>query len=263
MAVVCDNVEAADEKMYRLSLDMLLQEFVAKAERMVQRGLPASLEEKFVRKALEVPMMGVKREDSSFSVDAKPTGEEASKDAEDGLGTPSESMDSSLTLNSQTTQSTAATSFSEEMPIDSNPVTVTPPISAPEGIPHLLRLRTALSYLFSSYLPVHVESTLNTMLTSQKSPIDFTPLDAHLLHLSTLRAEALASRSLSDFSRKRSMNEDDEFTGDRAEKKRKKEEEERKKKLGESRGVRDLKKVDVSGMKKMSDFFGKGAIKKK
>ncbi|KAI9724418.1 MAG: hypothetical protein M1812_000486 [Candelaria pacifica] len=263
IAVICDDVEAADEKMYRLSHEKLLQELVTKAERMVQNGLPASLEEKFVRKALEVPMMGVKREDSSFSVGTNLSGEEISEDVDGYLATPSESIDSSLTADSQTTQSTAATSFSEEPLIDPKQVKATPPISAPEGIPHLLRLRTALSYLFLAYLPVHLSSTLNTMLTSPKSPINFSRLDAHTQHLNTLRAEALASRSLSDFSRKRSMNEDDECEDARTEKKRKKEEEERKKKLGQSRGVRDLKKVDVSGMKKMSDFFAKGAIKKK
>ncbi|KAI9704235.1 MAG: hypothetical protein M1836_007096 [Candelina mexicana] len=263
MAVVCDSVEAADEKMYRLSHEKLLDVLVAKAECMVQKGLPASLEEKFVRKALEIPMMGIKREDGLHPIGPKTNGEGASEDIDDTLATPSESIDSSLTADSQTTQSTAATSFSEESPTNRQLVTITPPISAPEGVPHLLRLRTALSYLFSAYLPIHLTSTLNTMLASQTTPIDFSPLDTHILHLNTLRVEALASRSLSDFSRKRSLNEDDECAEDRAEKKRKKEEEERKKKQVESRGVRDLKKVDVSGMKKLSDFFGKGSIKKK
>jgi len=55
---------------------------------------------------------------------------------------------------------------------------------------------------------------------------------------------------------------DDEAAETRAEKKRRKEEEEKRKKAGESRGLRDLKKVNVTGMKKMSDFFGKGAVTK-
>jgi hypothetical protein len=50
---------------------------------------------------------------------------------------------------------------------------------------------------------------------------------------------------------------EDEDSETRAEKKRKKEEEEKRKKAGESRGVKNLKKVNVSGMKKMSDFFKK------
>lgn len=59
------------------------------------------------------------------------------------------------------------------------------------------------------------------------------------------------------------MYEEDDAAETRAEKKRRKEEEEEKKKAGESRGIRDLKKVDTKGMKKMSDFFGKAAAVKR
>ena len=55
----------------------------------------------------------------------------------------------------------------------------------------------------------------------------------------------------------------DIFGAEADEEKRKKEEEEKKAKAQESRGVRDLKKVNTTGMKKMSDFFGKAAPKKK
>ena len=72
-----------------------------------------------------------------------------------------------------------------------------------------------------------------------------------------MRAEALSTRSLSDFSKKRNLDDDDEAAEERAEKKRKQEEDDKRKKSQESRGVRDLKKVNVSGMKKMSDFFAK------
>lgn len=47
---------------------------------------------------------------------------------------------------------------------------------------------------------------------------------------------------------------DEEKIAEREEKKRKKEEEERRKK-SESLGVKKLRKVDTSGMKKMSAFF--------
>ena len=57
------------------------------------------------------------------------------------------------------------------------------------------------------------------------------------------------------------MEEDDEVVAAREEKKRKKEEEERRKK-NESRGVKELKKVDTSGMKKLSAFFAKVPAKK-
>ena len=50
---------------------------------------------------------------------------------------------------------------------------------------------------------------------------------------------------------------EDEDSETRAEKKRKKEEEEKRNKSGVSRGVKNLKKVNTSGMKKMSDFFKK------
>ncbi|RYC55362.1 hypothetical protein CHU98_g10847, partial [Xylaria longipes] len=60
-----------------------------------------------------------------------------------------------------------------------------------------------------------------------------------------------------DYARKRVL--DDEEVADRAEKKRKKEEDDKRKKTGESRGVRNLKKVNTAGMKKMSDFFKKKA----
>jgi len=56
-------------------------------------------------------------------------------------------------------------------------------------------------------------------------------------------------------SRKRAL-EDDEALAGREEKKRRKEEEEKRKKA-EGRAVKMLKKVDTSGMKKMSAFFKK------
>jgi hypothetical protein len=71
-----------------------------------------------------------------------------------------------------------------------------------------------------------------------------------------MRQEAVSMRSLGDFSRKRSIIEDED-SETRAEKKRKKEEEEKRNKAGVSRGVKNLKKVNTSGMKKMSDFFKK------
>ena len=88
--------------------------------------------------------------------------------------------------------------------------------------------------------------------------MDFGPLEAHLSHLAKLRQEAVAARSLGDYSRKRStLDDDDDEAAERAEKKRKKEDEDKRKKAGESRGVKNLKKVNVAGMKKMSDFFKK------
>lgn len=253
MNVMCDAVEAGDEKMYRLNTGKLLNELLVKAKAMVVSGLPLSMEERFMRKALETPVMGLKREQSSLS-----NAVSASQD-EMGLLTPvpSEATESQL---STTTSESAASNSSVQTEItvpDRDSVT-----TMSDDIKYLLRIRTALSYMVSAYIPAPLGATLNDQISSVSSPVNFKILDEHLAHIAKMRTEVLASRSLSDFSRKRSMNEDDEAAETRAEKKRKKEEEEKRKKAGESRGLRDLKKVDVSGMKKMGDFFGKGAATK-
>lgn len=253
MAAVCDSVAAGDEIMYRLSNEKLLQVLLDKARGMVGRAFPKTLEARFVRKALEVPIMSVKREESSLSVDMRTDQEEDCRVVQSGLKTPSEGTDSQSSISSLTMLHSHASS--------STSISVIPesaPISAPEAIPELLRLRSALSYLLSSYVPLHLVDCLNQTISSPSGPVDFTSLEQHLADLSNLRTEALASRSLSDFSRKRGVNDDDEAIESRMEKKRKKEEDEKRKKAGESRGVRDLKKVDTTGMKKLSDFFGKG-----
>ncbi len=251
---VCDTVEAGDEKMYRINMDKLLSELILKAKNMVASGFPASLEEKFVRKALEAPMMALKREESSFS--EIPTPSEDDKFIARPL--PSDPTESQTIMFESDLSMTNSTSNADL----SIPEAQVPSLQTLDVTP-LLRLRTALSYMISSYIRPSIEVTLNEKLASTSSPIDFKPLDERLAQIASLRAEALASRSLSDYSRKRSMNEDEEQAESRAEKKQRKEEEEKRRKAGESRGVRDLKKVDVSGMKKMSDFFSKGPAKKK
>ena len=249
LEIVCDSVEAGDERMYRLSPSKLLQDLCVKAKRAVSRGLPASLEEKFVRKALEVPMMSAKRQDL-------PTVDPFSEDSTSGA--PISSFPES--------QSSASTSLSEES-ISSESTTITmpdqpSPPDIPSEVSEQLRLKTAISYMLEAYFPIHLVSSLKELLASPNSPVNLTLCDEHLAHIAKLRAEAQASRSLGDFSRKRSMNEDDEARESREEKKRRKEEEEKRKKAGMSKGVRDLQKVNTSGMKKMSDFFGKTAMKK-
>ncbi|KAJ4350110.1 uncharacterized protein N0V89_008731 [Didymosphaeria variabile] len=175
MATVSDTVTAGGETMYRLSHEKLIKVLTKKAERMCAKGLPPSMEEKFIKTVLEVPVMNVLRSDTF------------------------------------TTTSTPAPSDTQ---------------------------------------------------TTTSSPIpDFSSLDTHLASLAKLRAEALALRSISDnISRKRGHDEDEGAIMEREEKKRKKEEEEKKKK-GESRAVKQLKKVDTSGMKKLSSFFTKAGKK--
>lgn len=249
---ICDSVEASGEKMFRLSEEKLLKELVAKAERMASKGLPASMEEKFIHRTLETPLQSEQRQDASTviprtsgdtteDVDPQPP----QSDSQSSAATPSTS--SSLAPSNDST-GTSQTSISDT--------------STPDNITQLLRLRTALSFLQSSYLQPHISKIAEETWESTKSPIDFQPLTERLKEISKLRADALASRSVTDFSRKRGM--DDYEDGEsRAEKKRKLEEEEKKKKAGESRGVRDLKKADTSGMKKLSSFFGKPATAKK
>jgi hypothetical protein len=132
-------------------------------------------------------------------------------------------------------------------------------------VPGLLRLRTALTYIFNAYVPRTLHTPLQTLLSSAQSTLalpSFTTLDTHLTALAKLKAEAVALRSISDnISRKRGYEEDEEKAAEREEKKRKKEEEDRRKK-SENRSIKQLKKVDTSGMKKLSSFFSKVPAKK-
>ncbi|KAL2008057.1 hypothetical protein VTN00DRAFT_8039 [Thermoascus crustaceus] len=267
MEAICDMVEAGDEKMFRLSKEKLIKELIAKAERVVaQGGLPATLEERFVRQALETPLLNVKREDvvTTNGDDKNNNNNETKSNGE--TRDVSESPEKSET---QSSSAATTTPSGESTPATQPSTTTTGDSPSPDtGIAHLQRIRIALSFIQSSYLPPHISTSLDEMLDNQQNPspiIDFKPLTEHLKHIADLRAEALASRSLGDFSRKRAADDDEEMGGaeSRAERKRRKEEEEKKKKAGQSRGVRELKKVDTSGMKKMSDFFGKAAAKKK
>ena len=246
LGAICDEVEAGDEKMYRMNESKLLRVLISKAEEREPTGFPASLENRFVKSVLEIPILGVKREESSISeAQASPSGTPSS-DAASTVDS-QRSSDSSLSLTSQDTEMT--------IPDAAKPIT-------DEELHRLLRIRTLLTYIFSSYIPSPLVESLESRMKTEDIHIDFQPLEDRLAYISRLRAEAHAARSLGDFSRKRNAYEDDEVAENRAEKKRKKEEEERKKKL-ETRGIKNLKKVDITGMKKMSDFFGKGGKVKK
>ena len=95
---------------------------------------------------------------------------------------------------------------------------------------------------------------MSLLSTASASQVDFKPLEEYLAQLSKLRSDAVAARSQGDYSRKRARDEEEDEA--RADKKRKLEEE-KKKKASESHGVRQLKKVNTSGMKKLSSFFQK------
>lgn len=243
--VISDTVEAGDEKMFRFSEMKLLKELIAKAERLAEQGLPASLEERFIRQALAAPLMSVKRQDTSTSQASN--GDESSSKSDERQDTPS--------TTATTTTPSVSTPAGEATPAPGEDS------ASSDQVSRLQRIATALSFMKESYLSQSLSSRLDEILASPESPLDLKPLTDRLKQLADLRAEAFASRSMSDFSRKRGL--DDEEVEARAEKKRKKDEEEKAKKVAESRGVRELKKVNTAGMKKMSDFFGKAAAKKK
>jgi hypothetical protein len=249
MRALCDTVDAGDETMFRISHDKLLAILLKKAERMVAHSLPPSMEERFIKTALEIPIMSIRREESSLS------------------GTANEGSQTSAVESQLSIDTTISTPDAEDTP--SKPTTTTPDeeitpvkpaLTTPQEVPHLLRLRTSLNYLTSSYLPSTLQIITSSLLKTS-STHDFTSLDAHLAAIASLKSEAAALRSISDnISRKRAMD-DDEATAGREEKKRKKEEDDKKKKM-EGRAVKQLKKVDTSGMKKMSSFFMKVEKKK-
>lgn len=246
MQSICDTMEAADEKLYRFSQTKLLNELIAKADRMIAQGLPASLEQNFIHKALAPPLMSVKREDT-VTTTATVVENEDTQNLE---------VVETQSTSTTTVSATLSEQQSEVSTPDTQPSTVEEISSSCESVARLLRLRIALAFIKQSYLPQNLSTGIDEILKSPESPIDFHPLDDRLKELAALRAEAFASRAMGgDFTRKRGF-EDEDVDSERAAAKRRKEEE-KKAKVAESRAVRDLKKVNTSGMKKMSDFFKK------
>ena len=261
LAAVCDSVEAGDETMYRLNQLKLLKELLSKARRMTDGGLPPSMEDQLIKKALDVPMVSLLGEEEPCKLKK----EESTADSISQEPSIIESNDSqSMATNesatgSQSTVSTTSTTFTVPTPPGCQNSGTASTLEPTEEITNLLRLRTALSFVFSSYVPKHLVTSLESLLESSASEfVDFKPLTAHLEALSELRAKLMARTARQGpGGRKRHAYEDDEDACERAEKRQKKEDEEKKKKVGESRALRDLKKVDTKGMKKMSDFFKK------
>ena len=251
-AAVCNHVDMGDEKMYRLSNEKLLAELLQKAKQMTANGLPPSMEEHFVKDALKLPALAVEREESSNNSQDVPT---PASESQTSATVPSPSL---ITQDSAISVLTDATSFSTTSVIATKP---SPPLGS-DQVTNLLRLRTAFSLLLSSYIPPKFRPTLLKILSSPGCPVDFTPLDARLKEIADMKAKQHALRSVSDnISRKRSAFNDEEADEARADKKRKKEEDEAKKKAV-SRSIKQLAKVDTSGMKKMSSFFTKAPAKK-
>lgn len=239
----CDQIDGGDEQLYRPNEDKTLSLIMQKVDAVIQAGLPASLDDKFVKRKLEMPVLSIKRENSSFSTTLD-------SPSLDNCDTSSENLES---------QSSAASSapslvFSEASASSSMTTITTETVSS--KIHDLQQQSIVLEFILASYVPPSVADRLQARFATKGSPLDLAPLREHLETIAKMKADAAASRSLGDFSRKRGLD-DAEAAELREEKKRKQEEAEQKKKASESRGVRDLKKVNVSGMKKMSDFFAK------
>ncbi|KAK3191438.1 hypothetical protein K4F52_002649 [Lecanicillium sp. MT-2017a] len=249
MAAICDSVEAGDESMFRLNEHKLLSSVLEKAKRFRDAGLPPSMDEKFVQRALEAPIV--------IRSTAATNGAAGASDVDSGVTTPktesaeSQSSADGSTFSAASQLSTAATSFTE----DASEENITAAISASPQVLELQRLQVAFDFICSSYIPpAIVEQLKQSLRDSDKCDTDFTALDSYSKELERLRSEVMATRCVDNFSRKRMRDEEDDEA--RQEKKQKLEEEKRKK-ANESRGVRDLKKVNTTGMKKLSAFFTK------
>ncbi|KAK3381550.1 ribonuclease H2, subunit B [Podospora didyma] len=257
MAAVCDTVDAGDEQMFRLNETKLLEEILSKVKRISEKGLPKSMEEKFVTKALEAPILGIKSQPANIP-DAKPIDRESASAEEERTSLQAaESADSQSTISSVETSassvseaSTAATSISDDAATTNEVVNA---MTASEEVLKLQRLRVAFDFICSSYIVPKLTEQLKAQISTAKDVVDFQPLDEYLAQLAKLRRDAAAARA-PDYSRKRARDEDED---ERLEKKRKKEEEDKAKKKNQSLGVKKLMKVNTTGMKKMSDFFKK------
>ncbi|PHH59815.1 hypothetical protein CDD81_2554 [Ophiocordyceps australis] len=237
MTAICDTVEAGDQVMFRFNEDKIAPIILQKARRMSKDGLPASMEEKFVTRTLEAPL--------SLQKPSVECSQSQPLDAPSGHCQSTATIAEAVT-SSTSQQSTAAASV-QPLHVDAIPDT----LETPDEIAKLQRLRVAFDFICSSYvLPSIVDKMWHLLKESQL--VDFSPLDQYLAKIAQLRNEAVVASSLSDYARKRTC--DDEEEEARAEKKRRLEED-KKRKAAESRGVKELKKVNISGMKKMSDFF--------
>ncbi|EGY20414.1 hypothetical protein VD0002_g8235 [Verticillium dahliae] len=253
MAVICDSVDAGDEKMFRVSDKKFVDVMIGKAKAM-GAALPPSMEERFVKKPLEAPLSLQKS--NAAKVETKPAADDVSTPGDSTPRTESaESQASATTLETSASfaseASTAATSVNEEATEDA----VLSTAKAPEDVVALQKLRVALDFICASYATPAITSRLQTyLLDPAVSGVNFAPLNAYLEELTQLRIEAASSMSTSNYSRKRHLDEEEEEV--RAEKRRKLEDE-KKRKANQSRGVKNLQKVNTTGMKKMSDFFKK------
>ncbi|RKF82348.1 putative ribonuclease h2 subunit b protein [Golovinomyces cichoracearum] len=250
IAAVCDMLDVDGEKLYRMNEDKLVEELLRKAMKMANGGLPTSIEESIVKRSLEIPNTGMKYEE-----DHQPVHRADGAKVGSSLGLETSHRQGSLSSN-------ICDAKASKVPTDRSPTpakSIAPEHEQQEAvleleIINLLRTRVSLSYIFSNYISPHICEILREKLIKSKTLIDFGPLDVRLAHVSKLRQNSLCARSNDDFSRKRSRLDDGE-PNFKVEKKSK--EESKKSNAICSRGVKVLKKANISGMKKMSEFFKK------
>lgn len=220
---ICEVRLVGEEKFYRPDAHRLLSVLVTKAKLLAENDVwPDSMSEKYVRNPLEVP-------------------------------TPHPS--------SQNTVETIEEAEEERTLGPDSPPIHTPfhDVHAPDHFQRLQRIKTALHFIFDSYVPKVFHSCLQQLLTTYDG-VDFEPLDHQIKIVRALHVDALALQSLSDnISRKRPL-QDDDLVEKSSEQRRRREDEVNRKKT-ESRGVKNLKKVNTDGMKKLNSFFGKSAAK--
>lgn len=253
MIVVCDSVGADDEKMYRLNEDKLVKELTKKAFRMAKSSLPPSMEEKFIKKALEVPLTNLKFEEEYPNDSACAEEEKKRKNAATEAKKLSKiDASSRVTMTDISAEHTSnknskkCLSFAEDNSAYN--------LIHKKNVPDLLRLKTSLQFIIANYVAPHISEALKDLIFAKNDLIDFTSLDIHLSNVEKLRQDAVNSRLNDDYSRKRPRLEDEE-SEIRAEKRKK--EEKMKKTTSCSRGANSLRKANISGMKKMSEFFKK------
>ncbi|KAJ8607786.1 hypothetical protein MRB53_040082 [Persea americana] len=228
VASISEQLDLGEDQdaMYRFSPAKLYIVLLSKAEKLAKNGLPASMEDKFVRQALQKPVIFTAADEAELQKQ--------------------ELAQQNLSV-ADTKAEISAESMSEEVD------------ETTASIMQLQRIKIAFEYLTRAYVPQSLHATFNNKLLTGSSP-DFAPLMKLEEEIKQLKQQSQALRTLSDnISRKRAI--DDEEAMERAGEKRRKKDEEEKKKKPVSHGIKQLAKADTSGMKKLSSFFAKKPVK--
>ncbi|CUS07055.1 unnamed protein product [Tuber aestivum] len=241
LAAVCESVDVGDGKAYKPSREKLMRVLDEKCVRMAKGGLPASMEEGFIRKPLIRPIAEIMAEEAE-----KKEGAGRVKELEVRSVKKKENRDG------EGAGWGAAGAPSEAVPTPPDLQATRPWLSeASQEVTGLLRIRVASEFISNNYLSVSIAEALSDSL--QKSH-DFTPLDDYLAELAKIRQEATAMR-LDDYPLKRSLEDEEEIV----DRKRKKGEgaAEKKQKKSVSRATKELQKADKTGMPRLTTFFQK------